>query len=56
MVVNIPPKKTSPRGFTMIELVIAMVVLGIALTGLFPLLILQWRAMRRLEIHSGSSI
>jgi prepilin-type N-terminal cleavage/methylation domain-containing protein len=42
------------RGFTMIELIVAMVVLGIALSGLLPLLVLQWRAMRRLEIHSGA--
>jgi prepilin-type N-terminal cleavage/methylation domain-containing protein len=47
-------KKPPPHGFTMIELVIAMVVLGIALSGLLPLLVMQWRAMRRLEIHSGA--
>jgi prepilin-type N-terminal cleavage/methylation domain-containing protein len=39
------------RGFTLLELVVALVVLGIALTGLFPLMVVHSRALESLELR-----
>ena len=40
---------TSPRGFSMLEMIVAMVVLGIALAGLLPLAIQHSRQVKTLE-------
>ncbi|MBU4399873.1 MAG: prepilin-type N-terminal cleavage/methylation domain-containing protein [Planctomycetes bacterium] len=51
---------SSPRcGFTLVEFIVAMVVLGVALAGMFPLLIVQSRALESLELRyteKGSEI
>lgn len=51
---------SSPRcGFTLVEFIVAMVVLGVALAGMFPLLIVQSRTLESLELRyteKGSEI
>jgi prepilin-type N-terminal cleavage/methylation domain-containing protein len=42
------------NGYTLLELVVAMTVLGIALTGLFPLMIMQSRTVESLELQYTS--
>ena len=41
-------------GYTLLELVVAMTVLGIALTGLFPLMVMQSRTIESLELQYTS--
>jgi prepilin-type N-terminal cleavage/methylation domain-containing protein len=51
------PKQTKPsvtparRGFSFLEFLVAMVVLGIALTGLFPLMVICSRGVESLELR-----
>lgn len=45
------PLKTTRRSYTLLELVVAMVVLGVALAGLFPLLVMQSRGVESLELR-----
>ena len=42
-------RRASSRGFSMLEFMVAMIVLGIALTGLFPLLVHYSRQVQQLE-------
>lgn len=41
----------SRRGFTLLELTVALVVLGIAIAGLFPLMVVYSRALESLELR-----
>jgi prepilin-type N-terminal cleavage/methylation domain-containing protein len=43
------------QAFTMLEFIVAMVVLGIALTGLFPLQVMQSRVIESLEMRYTES-
>jgi prepilin-type N-terminal cleavage/methylation domain-containing protein len=43
------------QGFTMLEFIVAMIVLGIALTGLFPLEVMQSRVIESLELRYTES-
>jgi prepilin-type N-terminal cleavage/methylation domain-containing protein len=48
---NIPIRYGLRRGFTMLEFIVAMVVLSIALTGMFPLMVVQSRNLESLELR-----
>ncbi len=43
-----PPRR---HGYTLVEFIVAMVVLGVAMAGLYPLLIVQSRALESLELR-----
>jgi prepilin-type N-terminal cleavage/methylation domain-containing protein len=46
-----PPAAPARRGFSFLEFLVAMVVLGIALTGLFPLMVICSRGVESLELR-----
>jgi type II secretory pathway pseudopilin PulG len=45
------PRVSPPRGSTYIEFVVAMVLLGVALVGLLPIMLVQSRALESLELR-----
>jgi len=39
------------RGFSLLELTVALILLGVAVSGLFPVLVAQSRCLRAMEKH-----